>query len=109
MKLKEKVLSGNPIKSIRKKGKEPRKKQIIRLQPEDIQVPEGIFQTQDEQPVAQLPVQQIGPGSQGIVVVRYSEAKPYMQMSLPISTKGLALLVLDHDHDDLKHQGEIRN
>lgn len=70
-------------------------------------IPEGIFQTADQQPVAQATISQIGTDTQGVVAVQFHEAKPYLQMTKPISSKALALLILDFHHEELKQCGTV--
>eukprot|EP00438_Fugacium_kawagutii_P021051 Skav222607 [mRNA] locus=scaffold5038:168782:173185:- [translate_table: standard] len=96
--------SGKPIPSMKKKQTQPRQPKISLL-PEDIQVPEGIFQHSGTTSVGQIPLSHIGPEAQGVTIATAQEAAPFLQMSQPISSKGLAILILDHTHESVKTLG----
>ena len=77
------------------------------LQAEDVTIPDGLFQQGDGQPVKQIALSSIGQNVSGIVVVRASQAVPYLRLSQPISLQGLALLVLDHADATCAGVGQI--
>eukprot|EP00438_Fugacium_kawagutii_P003699 Skav209325 [mRNA] locus=scaffold724:316801:339675:- [translate_table: standard] len=93
-----------PIPSMKKKQHQPRQPEISLL-PDDIHVPEGIFQHSGNAPVGQIPLSQIGPEAQGVTIATAQEAAPFLQMSQPISSKGLAILILDHTNETVKTLG----
>eukprot|EP00438_Fugacium_kawagutii_P031487 Skav235041 [mRNA] locus=scaffold287:267187:271838:- [translate_table: standard] len=105
-KIQERIKSGPPIKSKKKldKMKIQKPKVEIQVQPEDIQVPDGIFQS-GSVGLSQIQINQIGAEAQGIVLTRAVDAQPYLTMQKPISSKGLALVILDHTHDTVKDIG----
>ena len=90
-----------------KKGGTPSNKGIIQLQPEDICIPHGIFRSGSSQPIAQIPKTHIGPDATGIVIVNAFEATPYIKLNRPVSSQGLAMLVLDHESTTVHGQGQV--
>ena len=58
--------------------------------------PPGIFCQADREPLQQIPLQQVGPETRGVVITDSVEAAPFLRMPQPVSKYGLALLILDH-------------
>ena len=83
-----------------KKKSTPQPKTPIQLNAEDIGIPDGIFQDASGHAIHQKTVANIGPEASGIIVVHAKQAVPYLKFAQPVSSKGLALLVLNH-HDPL--------
>ena len=83
-----------------KKKSTPQTKHPIQLNAEDIGIPDGIFQDASGHAIHQKTVANIGPEASGIIVVHAKQAVPYLKFAQPVSSKGLALLVLNH-HDPL--------
>eukprot|EP00438_Fugacium_kawagutii_P002895 Skav223706 [mRNA] locus=scaffold2379:65847:70727:+ [translate_table: standard] len=106
-KLQERALNGPPIQSKKKVPKQTKPKPVIQVLPEDLVVPQGIFQTSAGQLMQQIQIEQIGPEAQGIILVQAHQAQPYLKMQRPVSTGGLALLVLNHQHDSLAQVGTL--
>jgi len=79
----------------------------VRLRPEDVEIPPGVFRQADGEPVQQLSIQQIGPDAKGVIVTDSQTAAPFLQMKQPVSKQGLALLVLDHAADPILCIGEV--
>lgn len=102
--IKQKAVSGQPIQSKRKQNKKNDKPPAIQLRPDDIVIPDGVFQTQAE-PIVQIQIPNIGPDAQGVIIARMQDAIPYMQMNQPVSSNGLALLIIDHQHESLANTG----
>eukprot|EP00435_Cladocopium_sp_Y103_P016483 s3990_g4.t1 len=69
----------------------------IRLKADQLAIPPAVFRQDDGLEVSQIPINQVGPTSQGVVLVNIEEAIPYVGLSAPISQQGIALLILDHD------------
>ena len=79
----------------------------ITLAPHDISIPDGIFKQGQDQLLKQIPVQAIGPEASGVVVVAPQDATPHLSRSSPISSQGLALLLLDHSHSSCTGLGSL--
>ena len=78
----------------------------FQLNASQIQVPPGIFQQTDGTHLQQLKTMQIQQNAQGFAVVNANEAKPFFELKDRISKSGLALLILDHQHPDIKDKCE---
>ena len=78
----------------------------FQLNASQIQVPPGIFQQTDGTHLQQLKTMQIQQNAQGFAVVNANEAKPFFELQDRISKSGLALLILDHQHPDIKGKCE---
>ena len=93
---------------IRKKGQfDKPHMQPVQLNPEDLEVPEGIFCENDNVALRQIPCTAIGPDARGVVVASAQSAATYLKLSLPITDHGPALLIVN-PHDPLLHGvGEI--
>ena len=107
--IQERAKSGKPFGDRSRKDKRGANQPAtpVVLQAEDVTIPDGLFQQGDGQPVKQISLTAIGPNAAGIVVVRASQAVPYLRLSQPISGKGLALLVLDHADPICAGVGEV--
>lgn len=94
----------------RKKQRAPtqRSQPLPQLQPADVEIPAGIFASQDGTPVNQLHSNNIGVEAQGIVVMTAAQAVSYMRFPQPVSRKSLALLVLDHSSPLVHGLGEAQ-
>ena len=107
--IKERAQSGKPFGDRNRKDKRrenPPTPPVV-LQAEDVTIPDGLFQQGDGQPVKQISLSSIGPTASGIVVVRASQAVPYLRLSQPLSGQGLALLVLDHSDPVCAGVGQV--
>ena len=107
--IKERAQSGKPFGDRNRKDKRrenPPTPPVV-LQAEDVTIPDGLFQQGDGQPVRQISLSSIGPTASGIVVVRASQAVPYLRLSQPLSGQGLALLVLDHSDPVCAGVGQV--
>ena len=76
------------------------------MAPTDISIPHGIFREGTEVALHQIKLSDIALDARGVVVVQASEAAPYLKMTKPMSSKGLALIVLDHTHELMTGVGE---
>ena len=90
----------------RKKKKAIQPRPRIELSPEDIAIPDGIFKEGDSHPLTQIGLEQVGPAARGVIVVKSQQAAPYLKIHRPVSSGGLALLVLDHQALSLHGLGE---
>jgi hypothetical protein len=93
--------TGKPVGQGRKK--KPAPKPQVRLQPDDVSIPDGIFRQEPNIPLQQLTLHQIGPDAQGVVVTDSVTAAPFLKMKQPVSKHGLALLILDHAAPSIQH------
>eukprot|EP00438_Fugacium_kawagutii_P018203 Skav230725 [mRNA] locus=scaffold401:87585:92222:- [translate_table: standard] len=79
----------------------------IRLQSDQITVPHAVFKQDDGQEVGQLLPQQLGPRAQGVMIVTIEEALPYFNLTSPVSTEGVGLLILDPFDQRLPSQRQV--
>eukprot|EP00435_Cladocopium_sp_Y103_P063073 s181_g24.t1 len=91
----KKAQSGQPVGRRANKRAAPAKAPVV-LRATQIAVPDAIFQQHDGQKVNQIALHQIKQGAKGVVVVNVNEALPFFQLNEPVTTEGLALLILDH-------------
>ncbi|CAL1138830.1 unnamed protein product, partial [Cladocopium goreaui] len=78
----------------------------IQIQADDIGIPDGIFQDASGHAIHQKALVNIGPEASGIIVAQAQQAVPYLKFTQPVSTQGLALLVLDHMNPLMHGVGE---
>ena len=83
----------------------PKVTQPVRIKPDQIILPTGIFQA-DNQPLSQIPVTSIGRNKTGVALVSIEEALPFFSLTSPLASSGLALIVLDHQDERLPAQVE---
>ena len=79
-----------------KKGKNVQLKEIpqeVSLDPTKLGLPEGAF-TGGGKSLSQIPVTMLGPIAEGVVIVTWQQAEPYLRTSQVIAQGPLALLVL---------------
>ena len=80
---------------------------VVKVQPSQILLPDGIFQQADGQPLSQLPVTQVGHNKAGVVLATIDEALPFFALQAPISPAGVALIVLDHQDARIPPSSEL--
>ena len=80
---------------------------MVKLCPDDVSIPIGVFRQDPGEPIEQIPLQQIGPEAKGVVVADSRTAAPFLRMSQPVSKHGLALLILDHGDPSIAHMGHF--
>ena len=95
-----KASSGRPVgnrqqkKASKGKGKgKPASPSFV--DPRGLRVEEGLFTCGPNIPLSQLNLTQVGPVASGIVLCTGAEAEPFLKTGRPISTGGLALIVVD--------------
>ena len=81
--------------------------QPVTVLPQDINIPPGIFREGNDVALNQIRPDEIASEARGVVVVHVKDAVPYLKMSKPVSSKGLALVVLDHNSELLTGVGEV--
>eukprot|EP00435_Cladocopium_sp_Y103_P046929 s615_g13.t1 len=85
-------------KPAKAKGQGKSKQQPVKpvdIDPARLILPEDTFRTVDDLPVAQIPLSHVGPLATGVALVSYSDALPFLQSGQTLTSKCLALLVLN--------------
>ena len=96
-------------KKTKRKAPQKSKDVPIQLLPGDIAIPDGIFKEGADVGLKQIKLGDIGPSSRGIVVATTHEAAPYLKIAKPVSSAGLAMIILDKSNDFLVGVGnEVR-
>ena len=93
---------GKPFGRKENKAKKPAKRSDpppqIKLRSNQVSIPPGIFQQTDGTKVSQISLNQLHQKQMGIAVLNLSDAEPFLQLREPISSNGIAILLLDY-HD----------
>ena len=90
--------NGQAIGKRNNKKMSNKQKPPLVLPADKIMIPNAIFQQDDGMKINQLTIHQIHGNAKGVVVVNVNDALPFFQLNDPVSTEGIALLILDH-HD----------
>ena len=77
----------------------------VPIRPADVTIPGGIFKEGADVGLSQLQLADIGPNARGVVVATVADAAPYLKVARPVSSGGLALLVLDAEQNMLMGVG----
>eukprot|EP00438_Fugacium_kawagutii_P002078 Skav230762 [mRNA] locus=scaffold4515:157725:162575:+ [translate_table: standard] len=88
------VKSGKPFGRKENKKQERAQKPPLSIRADQIRIPDSVFQA-DGQPIPQIHSHQANATCRGIMIMNKAEAKPYMEMTQPLSQNAVALLVLD--------------
>ena len=106
--IKKRAESGKPFGDKKKKQHfaESVKGPLV-LQPQDVSIPDGLFKQGEDQLVSQISLTAIRPDASGIVVVSAQQAQPYLKLAKPLSTFGLALLVMEHNDPSFNGIGQV--
>ena len=80
---------------------------VPQIHASDIALPMGIFKEVPSTPLGQLHLREVGPSSSGIVLVESSEAVALLKHPRPISSKGLAVVIIGQEDMNLQGQGEV--
>ena len=75
--------------------------------PQDGSIPDGLFKQGEDSLISQIALSSIRQDASGIVVVSAQQAQPYLKLAKPLSTFGLALLVMDHNDPICNGIGQI--
>lgn len=108
--IQKRTLDPKPIgnKQSKQKGM-PKQKGQVHIRAEDVGIPHGIFRETQGDAVSQLQISQINHDAKGVVVVNMEQAKPYLACGNPVSSKGLALLVIGANNNEMTGVGaEVR-
>ena len=79
--------------------------QNVNIQPDDLQVPPGVFIQQDGSLIHQISVSQIGAVGQGLVVCTEKEVQPFLDTS-KLSEVGLAFAVVNPSSSFVQEYGQ---
>ena len=90
--LKERVKSGKPIGH--KRNQKEHAPQGVVIQPDDLQVPPGVFVQEDSSVIHQIGIGQIGAVGNGLVICTEKEVQPFLEAST-LSEAGLAFAVVN--------------
>ena len=105
--IQHRVQEGQPFGNRKAKKQSGAKRvQPIQINPSTIQIPEGIFREGTDVSVRQISISEIGPTARGVVLVTMLEAAPYLKFTQPVSSNGLALLILGPANEGLVGIGQ---
>ena len=108
--IKDRADSGQAFGDKRKKATQsgfvPPKGPLV-MQPSDVSIPDGLFKQGESQLIRQINLASIRKDASGLVVVNACQAEPYIRLTQPLSSHGLALLVLDHQDPICNGVGQI--
>ena len=79
----------------------------VQLKADQLQLPRAIFKQEDGAELSQLNPQQVGPSSQGMLLVNIDSALPYFQLNQHLSPHGVGLLVLEANDPRIPTQRQI--
>ena len=71
----------------------------VEVDPSRLELAENTFKMEDGTSAPQLQLSQVGPLATGVALVSYSDALPFLQSGRQLTTKGLALLILNGPDD----------
>lgn len=77
------------------------------MNPQDVSIPDGLFKQGDDSLISQIALSAIRQDASGIVVVSAHQAQPYLKLAKPLSSFGLALLVMDHSDPIFTGIGQV--
>ena len=93
-------------KNNKAKGR-PKTNESFKLSADQIHIPKAVFCQADGIELEHIAASSIGSVSQGVVVANIDEALPYFQLQKPITTEGIALLILDFEDKRIPEQREL--
>ena len=105
--IKKKVDDGRPVGKKQNKVKSKQQEPFLRLKAEQISVPPAVFKQQNGDELAQITPGQISPTCKGVIIANIEESVPYFALQAPMTSEGLALLVLDYQDPRLPAAKEI--
>eukprot|EP00438_Fugacium_kawagutii_P016981 Skav202417 [mRNA] locus=scaffold1370:243671:248356:- [translate_table: standard] len=73
----------------------------------DVHIPDGLFMDHEGKLVKQIKIEEISPNAYGLVVTSSPEALRFLKASEAISSRPLALVVLDHQSMQMQGIGEL--
>eukprot|EP00435_Cladocopium_sp_Y103_P059078 s1324_g21.t1 len=69
------------------------------IDPTKLQLDAGMFCSSTDEPLHQLPLSHVGPLSTGVALATYQDALPFMKSGALLTSKALAIIVLNHQTD----------
>eukprot|EP00435_Cladocopium_sp_Y103_P057264 s169_g19.t1 len=93
-----------PNKTSAKRGEPP--KEPFTISASALEVPPGVFKQQDGTLLGPLRADQIGPNSEGVVLVDQADSHAALKLPRPVTQKGLAVLVLANKENSTMHEGD---
>ena len=95
--IQKRLASGKPVGNKANK-KPPHKGQKPPVIPsaDQIKLPDAIFAQSDGQKLPSIPLHKVEAHAQGVALCNIGEVTHFLSLSAPISTEGVALLILDH-------------
>eukprot|EP00913_Durusdinium_trenchii_P004233 g3925.t1 len=73
---------------------------------DQIKLPDAIFAQQDGQLLPTIPLHKVEAHAQGVAVCNIQDVQHFMHLTAPLSSEGLALLILDHADPRLPDKSE---
>ena len=92
---KENAPVGKKDNKTKAKTGKPSHLQTLKLQADQVRLPDGIFKQEDEVVLRQINHSQLQLRQPGIAVLNIENAEPFLRLTEPITTEGLAILILD--------------
>ena len=106
--LKAKAQTAAPVGKKNNKMKQKNgKKAPLQLHADQLCVPHAVFKQADRTEISQIPTAAISPGSQGVALTNIAEAMPYFSLNEPVSSNGVALLILEFDDPRLPPSHQV--
>ena len=106
--IKKRADSGRPFGDKQKKQQhDDQPKGPLVMSPQDVSIPDGLFKQGEDSLISQIALSAIRQDASGIVVVSAQQAQPYLKLAKPLSSVGLALLVMDHNDPICNGIGQI--
>eukprot|EP00438_Fugacium_kawagutii_P033507 Skav232542 [mRNA] locus=scaffold319:262177:267237:+ [translate_table: standard] len=102
----KRVQAGLPFGRKENKRKERPKQPALRLSPEQVAIPDTVFQV-DGMPIPQITQHQLQSTDRGLLVMSVEDALPFLQLTSPMQKTAVAIIVLDHQDDRLPPRKEI--
>ena len=105
--VKARLASKKPMgsKANKTKGHKGQRQHVIPTA-DQIKLPDGIFVQQDGQKLAAIPIHKVEAHAQGVAVCNIHEVQHLLSLAGPISSEGVALLILEHDDPSLPPKTE---
>ena len=99
---------GNHVGRKSNKGKNKTKTdESFKLRADQIHIPTAVFCQADGSELEQISACSIGSETKGVVVANIDEALPYFRLQKPMSSEGIALLILDFEDERIPEQKEL--
>ena len=89
------------------KKKQMQKKPTIRVTADQLNIPAAVFKQQDGVKLPHMQASQIDPNSGGIALMNIDDALPCFGLNAPVSTEGIALLILDYEDDRIPQPKQL--